>query len=128
MSTATFPPVTNPAKRVVYSKRGKRRLIKVYLLGLVTILVPEALVAAVVLWPPSSTVTGNPLPVVNFGPAPMAAIPPPLPAPLPIPVPAPTAPLPCRPPFRNRRPPGPGCRSRSRPRARCGCPVAAPPS
>lgn len=44
----------------MYSRRGKGPLIRAYLLGAVTVLAAEALVAGVALWPPASSVAGTP--------------------------------------------------------------------
>lgn len=44
----------------MYSKRGRRRLIRAYLLGIGSVLVVEVLVAAVVWWIPASTTDGSP--------------------------------------------------------------------
>ncbi|TVT20050.1 class F sortase, partial [Amycolatopsis rhizosphaerae] len=68
-------PAGSGRQRVVYSRRGKRRLVKAYLLGLVTVLLPEALVAAVVFWPPTSAVAGHPQPVIVPPPSPVVAAP-----------------------------------------------------
>lgn len=43
----------------MYSRRGRRRLFRAYLLGLVSVLVVEGVVAGVALWPPTSTTEGS---------------------------------------------------------------------
>jgi hypothetical protein len=71
----------------MYSRRGRRRLIKAYLLGVATVLLVEGMVAGVALWPPTSTTTGN----AHVAPAPagVAAAQEPMAAPEPgAPVPA----------------------------------------
>ncbi|MFD2419146.1 class F sortase [Amycolatopsis pigmentata] len=80
----------------MYSRRGRRRLIRAYLLGLASVLLIEGLVAGVALWPPTSTATGN----AHIAPSPEAA------AGLPGPDPGAPAPPPAQAPGTVRLPGG----------------------
>lgn len=75
MTGSRHRPASGGRQRALFSRRGRRRLIRAYLLGLVTVLLPEALIAAVVLWPPIATVAGHPQPATFPPQSPAAATP-----------------------------------------------------
>lgn len=52
----------------MYSRRGKRRLFLAYLLGVVSVLVVEGVVAGISAWPPSDSVAGTPHPMAQPNP------------------------------------------------------------